>query len=248
MRLLVLSDLHLEFAAFTPPVTAVDAVVLAGDIHVGKEGLRWIWKHLGRLPVVYVPGNHEYYGHTFPKLAEQLQAAAAGTDVRVLENGRADLGEVTFLGATLWTDFALQGTAPLSEFYAENGMSDYHVIKTWPPAGKLRPRQTRERHQATVQWLREQVPAAASRKLVIVTHHLPSHRSIPERYRGDLLNPAYASNLDALVVESRARLWVHGHVHQSADYLLGETRVVANPRGYPGEDTGGFRPDLVIEV
>jgi Icc-related predicted phosphoesterase len=248
MRLLVLSDLHIEFAPLAPPAAKADAVILAGDVHVGLEGLQWIQKSLPEVPVVYVLGNHEYYKHTFPTVAVQIQEEAAGTNVHVLENGRFDLGDVTFLGATLWTDFALHGKGPLAEICAQEGMSDYHVIKSFPHDGRLRPSETKQKHLATVRWLLEQCPKAAGRKLVVVTHHLPSRRSIPEEFSGDPLNPAYASNLEELVMESRARLWVHGHVHQCVDYTLGETRVVANPRGYPGEQPPGFQGDLIIEV
>ncbi len=72
--------------------------------------------------------------------------------------------------------------------------------------------------------------------------------SIPPKWLGDPLNCAFASDLESLVLKSRARLWVHGHIHSQSNYLIGETRVIANPRGYPKEEVGDFQPDLVIEV
>lgn len=85
---------------------------------------------------------------------------------------------------------------------------------------------------------------------VVVTHHLPLGQSIPEQFVGNILSPAYASNLATLV--GRSKLWIHGHIHDNVDYMGGMTRVVCNPRGYP--DTRqvplnpAFRHDLMIEV
>lgn len=92
------------------------------------------------------------------------------------------------------------------------------------------------------------VGAACGQKDVVLTHHAPSPRSIPPKFQGDPLNCAFASDLDALVMESKALLWVHGHIHSQSDYQIGSTRVVANPRGYPREEVGDFRADWVLEV
>lgn len=82
---------------------------------------------------------------------------------------------------------------------------------------------------------------------VVVTHHAPASRSVADRFRRDLVSAAFASAHDEFVKRSRAKLWIHGHTHASFDYLCGNTRVLCNPLGYLGEQTG-FRPDLVVEV
>ena len=84
-------------------------------------------------------------------------------------------------------------------------------------------------------------------KTVVVTHHLPHARSIPPRFEGDLLNAAYASDLSAVIASGRPALWVHGHTHDSCDYMVGDTRVVANPRGYDDENVR-FDPALTLRV
>jgi Icc-related predicted phosphoesterase len=97
-------------------------------------------------------------------------------------------------------------------------------------------------------WLEDQALSLKGQKLVVVTHHAPSRESIPPAFDGDPCNPAFASDLSRFIVESEARLWVHGHIHFSCDYPLGKTRVLANPRGYPTEPRTGFDPGLIVEV
>lgn len=247
MRLHIISDLHLEFAPFSMPDVKADAVVLAGDVGVGHNGLKWIRAWIPSTPVVYVLGNHEYYGETMPKLVEELRAAANGTNVHILENSRVDFGDVTILGATLWTDFALNGDPVVGGLTAEQGMNDFRHIRTLPGYRKLRASYLRRVHADSVRWLKTEAAACRGRKLVVVTHCPPSARSISPIYAGDPLNAAFVSNLDSLVAEFGALLWVHGHTHVSADYTIGGTRVLGNPRGYPGE-ASAFKPELVVEV
>jgi len=86
-------------------------------------------------------------------------------------------------------------------------------------------------------------------KNVVVTHHLPSAKSSDSRYRDSSLNPAYYSHLDEWIEERDIALWVHGHTHVSNDYMIGDTRVVCNPRGYYMHDENpNFSPSLVVEV
>jgi Icc-related predicted phosphoesterase len=247
MRLHVVSDLHLEFAPFSSPCADADVTVLAGDIGVGLAGLEWIVQHWTERPVIYVPGNHEFYGQTLQKLIRELMANAAGTKVHVLDDKMVTLDGVTFVGATLWTDLALYDDPTLSAIAVQVGMADYYQIRTEPGNSRLRPADTQRLHAASRAWLENQCSQRRSEKLVIVTHHAPSARSIHTEYLGDPLSPAFASNLDDVVEASRASLWIHGHIHQRVDYRIGATRVVSNPRGYPGEEVG-FDPSFVLEV
>jgi predicted phosphodiesterase len=248
MRFYVLSDLHLEFEPFTPPPVDADVVILAGDIHVGRPALEWALATFPNRPVIYVLGNHEFYGQTLPGLTEEFHELAAGTNIHVLENESAHLGGVTILGATLWTDVALNGDPVVAQVNAQIGMTDYHRIQTSPQYGQLKPSDTRRLHLQTLRWLECQALESKNRKLVIVTHHAPSRKSIAPRFEHDPLNPAFVSHLDPFIVETRAQLWIHGHLHHASDYRVGETRVLANPRGYPDELDHGFDPGLVVEV
>lgn len=248
MRLHVLSDLHLEFAPFTPPKVDADAVVLAGDIGTGRNGLNWALETFPDRPVIYVLGNHEFYGQKLQKLIAELKERAKGTNVHLLENESCTVGDVVFLGATLWTDFALNGDPVTSEVVAQTGMNDYRRIRTLPRYSRLKPSETRRFHWESRRWLEERAASLNGRTAVIVTHHAPAPQSIPPAFQESGFNPSFASDLTRFIIESNVRLWVHGHIHSHSDYAVGNTRVLANPRGYPGEAKTGFDPSLVVEV
>jgi Icc-related predicted phosphoesterase len=235
MRIRLFSDLHLEMAEFEPPATACDVVVLAGDIHTRGRGLEWATDRFPDTPVLYVPGNHEYYGQTLQKHLQALMKESDGTN------------DVVFLGCTLWTDFQLFGEPRVAGYEASRVVTDFRRIRTLPNYSKFSPLEAAVLHRRSRDWLRERLEQYAGRRIVVATHHAPSARSLPEEYADDLVSAAYASNLDEFVEGYAPLLWLHGHVHTANDYFLGSTHVVSNPRGYPGEETG-FRPDLVLEV
>jgi Icc-related predicted phosphoesterase len=232
MKIHVLSDLHLEFAPVVWPEVEADVVVLAGDIGVGKHGLKWILQTIRDRPAIYVSGNHEYYGQKIPKLTRELKELAVGTNVHFLENESAVIGDVEFFGGTLWTDFELYGNPVLAGVAASVELTDFRRIRVEPTYRRFRPLDARQ-----------SVP-----KRVVVTHHAPSARSLSPFFPNHPLNPAFASRLDELIEELAPAIWIHGHIHHPSDYRIGGTRVLANPRGYPGENRQGFHPELVVEV
>lgn len=250
MKIRVLSDLHLEFRDWTMPKSGADIVVLAGDIHVGVHGIEWARRSFPLLPVVYVPGNHEFYGASLQDLMEDLYRHGKRLGVDVLEGRSAVIGGVRFFGATLWTDFALQGKDPTSidraMGIAQRGMTDFHLIRygkrTFCPAD------ARAIHLARVQWLRTQLACDFAGATVVITHHLPLRQSIHPKYRGSVLNPSFASDLGELM-GSPVSLWIHGHTHESFNYAVNGTRIVCNPRGYfPMEMNAAFDPELTVDV
>jgi Icc-related predicted phosphoesterase len=103
MKVRILSDLHLEFFNWTPPAADADVVVLAGDIHVGTQALRWARLHFPETPIVYVPGNHEFYGEQMQHVMARLREEGAKLDINVLDADEVDVHGTRFLGATLWT-------------------------------------------------------------------------------------------------------------------------------------------------
>lgn len=247
MRIHVLSDLHLEFAEYQPEAIDADLVVLAGDIHVGVQGVRWAQKAFPDLPVVYVAGNHEYYRNAAPRLTEKLRAEAAGSNVQVLDDEAIEIGGVSVLGCTLWTDLALHGDAQVGEATLADAMMDYRLIRHSPRYRRLRPQDTASFHRRSVHWLRAELLRREG-PCVVVSHHAPSPESLDPNSVGDPLSVAYASRLEGLIEECRPAVWIHGHIHRASNYQVGDTRIVCNPRGYPDQPGVGFDPRLVVEM
>lgn len=247
MKLRVLSDLHLEFGTLELQPGDEDVVLAGGDIHLGTKGVAWLAATFPDTPVVYVAGNHEYYKHAHPKLVGKLRDAASETrNVHFLENEGVEIEGVWFLGTTLWTDFRLNGDARLNGSVAHRVMGDFRYVRVSPSYRKLRPEDAGAIHFRAKTWLNEALLARTPD--VVLTHHAPSAHSLALNERADPLSAAYASNLDGLVEQCGAKLWVHGHTHRAVDYRIGATRVLSNPRGYADEPVPEFDPELVVEV
>lgn len=255
MKLWIMSDLHCEFGQpfVQPPPPDADIMVCAGDLLTRgiAPSIEWLAANTpSSMPVVVTAGNHEYYGAS---VQESIREARLLRDrhprIHFLENEAVDVGDVRFVGATLWTDFRLNGGDPeLAMAAAQSGMNDYKKIKLSKlPFKKFKPIHAYRMHHESRAFLRTALAEPSTRKTVVLSHHAPSPRSIPPEFRGDPLSACYASDLEDLIVDGQPSLWVHGHVHQKVDYRVGGTRVLANPLGYPGEGTA-FDPQLVIEI
>ncbi|MFO0552254.1 MAG: metallophosphoesterase [Polyangiaceae bacterium] len=245
-RLHILSDVHLEFAPFTFSDVGADVLVLAGDIGVGKQGVEAALGRDGRLPVVYVLGNHELYGHDFDSLPRELATLGKPGEVHVLDNAECVLAGVRFLGSTLWTDFLVSPNFTDNVEFARFGMSDYARIRSG--AGKLTPERTAERFRQSRDWLAARLADPFDGPTVVVTHHGPSRRSWPAWLRHDELMASCVSDLEDLMAASAASLWIHGHTHWCVDYVVGRTRVVSNQLGYPNQRVPGFDPRFTVDL
>ncbi|TWC71041.1 metallophosphoesterase family protein [Herbaspirillum sp. SJZ099] len=259
MRLLILSDLHLEVwrenaPAIRPASSRPDVVILAGDIDKPARALAWAERTFAGLPVIYVSGNHEAYGDSWEGALRNLaRPGAAPSNVRLLNRSETVIGGVRFLGATLWTDYALFGEEKRQAAMAaaEPVMLDYRRIQVEDGGlHPMTPDDTVRLHRADRAWLAEKLETPFDGRTVVVTHMAPSLRSVATRYAQDLVSAAFSSNLDALV--ERADLWVHGHTHDSFDYRIGNCRVICNPCGYLRRDgtpeNERYNPDLIVEA
>ncbi|MEH6387427.1 MAG: metallophosphoesterase [Pseudomonas profundi] len=241
----LLSDLHLEFESYHPADVKADIVVLAGDIGLKEKGVLWANDSF-RCPVVYVPGNHEYYGghlvHTLQKMRD-----VAAPHVHVLDCDEVIINNVRFLGATMWTDFASTGSRAKATMAALAGMSDFKTIRT-ERYRKITPHDLVLRAERARRWLETKLRKPFGGKTVIITHHAPTLRSIQgSPYAGNMLDAAYANAWDDLLGPPAA-LWLHGHTHVPTDHLVNGTRVVCNPRGYPSEEIEGFDPQVLLHA
>ena len=247
MRIHLLSDLHLEFEPFEPSILDADVALLAGDIHIKGRGVDWA-AEVFSCPVLYIPGNHEYYsGHLFATL-KKMRSHSSDSVVQVLDRDVAVIGGVRFLGATMWTDFASTGHAHASTVSAHSSMNDYGQIRTGENFRRLTPADQAKESVTTRLWLEEQMAKPFPGPTVVITHHAPLLRSLADSpYSGTHLDAAYANEWPDLLGQERVALWAHGHCHTAVDYQYLGTRIVCNPRGYPGEHTG-FNSELIIDL
>ena len=254
MRIQIFSDLHADVSApkHIEIALGVDAVVVAGDVCEGAENgfvrLRQIVPM--QIPICMVMGNHEYYRrHIASELAAARQAAPL-YGVHLLENDVVTLGDVRFIGCTMWTDYALFGDPQRAMQAAAHGLNDHRKI-TWGkhPWSRFRPMDAWRLHRQSRAFIEGELAKPVERTNVVVTHHAPHRRSLHSRYGSHLLSAAYVSDLTTVIEAGQPSLWVHGHVHENFDYLVGATRVVCNPHGYgAGVENPSFNPSLVVEI
>ena len=242
MKLNFVNDIHLEFGALPENPSGSDVLVLAGDVTV-KNRVDWIneiannFKH-----IVYVLGNHEFYhqnlDNTYRKTKEQL-----ADNVYLLQNESVTLDGVTFHGTTLWSDFN-RGN-PLSYLQCENVVNDFRTIRADNGKSRFTPQRAHREHNVATVFLRENVKKGD----VVVTHHGPTYKSLDDKHRSSDINGSYVSDLADLIIESGPTLWFHGHLHNTSDYVVGNTRVLCNPRGYVRYDTNpNFDVHKFVEI
>jgi predicted phosphohydrolase len=225
MNIQLMSDLHLEmhrdkgasFLASLDP-TDVDVLVLAGDVCYARDfkdilgvfGAKY--KH-----VIYVTGNHEYYKSS-PKETHALLEAALPSNVYWLNKTTVVLNNQRFIGGTLWFDEERN-----TKLYSAM-INDYHLIKNFEPW-------VYQENSKLVNYLINHLEEDD----IVVTHHLPSMHCVAEKYESSNLNAFFVHELDPLILDRKPKFWFHGHTHEQVDIMIGETRVLANPLGYPHE-------------
>ena len=203
--------------------------------------------------VIYVAGNHEFYnGKWTQSLTTLSNECAKFPNVYFLEAGSKKIDDVTFIGGTLWTD--MNKHDPLTLHAVRDMMNDFRVIKKdLEGYTNLKPADTVVRHRHMLGFIKQVVAEKPDEKFVVVGHHSPSFQSVHEQYRGEtLMNGAYHSDLSEFILDRpQIKLWTHGHTHHPFDYMIGETRVVCNPRGYESDgysENSGWNPNIVLEV
>jgi len=251
LQLKLESDTHNEMRGFNSiKESDADVLVFAGDIDVGVRGIKWALEisEQQNKPVIYVAGNHEFYGHNYTKLLADMRAfAKPHAKLHFLENDEVVIDGVRFLGATLWTDYLGDKSTSRSYNMRELGMclNDHRVIRF--DERKFEPEDALKIHQQSVKWLEDKFADDFKGKTVVVTHHGPSLHCAHLDYGLDHISAGFLSDLDRLVEMSD--VWCFGHTHSSLDIKIGKCRLVSNQKGYPRERLPiPFREDLVIEI
>ena len=266
MKIALGSDLHNEFGPITLTNTEnADVLILSGDIVVAhslhdhpvdkpvpadaiRPGMnqgaavrfREFFKNASDEfeKVVYVPGNHEFYHGRFPDAYDWLREEMKNYDnIHFLNKESVEIGDYTFVGGTLWTDMNKQD--PMTLHLIQNMMNDFRLIRNSKANyRKFLPTDAVLEHLDTVRYIKNVVESDSSKKYVVVGHHAPTKLSINERYvRDTIMNGGYHSDLSDFIIDHpQIKLWTLGHVHDPHSYYMGDTFVVANPRGYIGHD------------
>ena len=245
MKFSLLSDLHLEFASIE--LSGGENLLLAGDVFVAdyfrrndaaarsyKKTFNNFIKECAKYKnVYYIAGNHESYHGIYENIHDILRKAFVGTNIKFMENESVDLGDVVLFAGTMWTNFSNRN--PYAMSVAQQNMNDFYLIKH-DKDERFLPIDTVHLHDKTISALRTDMCLYKDRKFLVMTHHAPTYESVADEYKGNPLNDAFASDLSELILDTpNIKTWVHGHTHTSWDYMVGECRVLCNPRGYTSE-------------
>ena len=253
-RIHVASDIHLEFTGMHCDLDEFitnnrDLLIVAGDLAEGRSGELWLREQCYHSPVVYVCGNHEYYGHEIDEIDKFYRELDKEIeDFHFLQCDTFTFEGIKIAGCTLWTD--MLGMSGWERRQVEKSMTDF--------CGAITKRGTRFTADIAAginmqhrNWLMGQKHAD-----IVVTHHAPSDQSITPYWQehGKQLNPAFAGNSDDLIRLIEPKYWIHGHMHSFMRYWhddqINGTQVLCNPRGYGGsyQERTGFNDAFKITI
>lgn len=249
MKLAYCSDLHLEFGKVTlHNKKGADLLVLAGDVCVAQE-MMTTKQHQQRYlkffhdvstkfeHVLYVLGNHEHYGSVVSDTANIIkQHIGHLPNIHVLDNDSIILNGVKFIGTTLWT--SLNNRDPNVVMNVTSMMNDYVQIWYHNPSlvakFPIRADNVINMHSLNTTFLKQEMENSTCDKVVVITHHAPNVKSLPEKYEDMYTQYAYFDDMSSKLDLTKVHTWIHGHTHRRSEYMVNTTRVLCNPRGYHG--------------
>lgn len=235
MKAIIFSDHQCDFwgrATVFPSDIDADVAIVAGDHSPNLvSSVNALSSLAEKMPVIYVPGNRDYYGTDFDQANELALIAAEKNGVHLLINDSYDINGVRFIGSTLWTDFQLDGAERAEELLKGNFLADNVMIADWSPTRQV------EEHKKARSFIESKLTETFNGLKVVVSHHTPHRNSVHARYDGSPHNGCFTTDLSSLLEDfSAPDLWVHGAVHSNHDYVIGNSRVICNSRGYFGEN------------
>lgn len=257
------SDLHIEFwnknhiddtLNLVLPKLETDkdtVLVLAGDIGIAHKKETWLGA-LNTLSyrfknIIFITGNHFFYNN---KDVDKMKYVILTTDVpenvHILENNYIIIDNVVFIGANLWTDV---GNNPLHAYLLSSSLNDFSVIKHIDNT-TLTTGDTVKYFEHSKKFILKNIRKFGKEyKTIVVTHHGCSYMSIADEFVGSRLNCGFVTELSCEIMDYKPTLWIHGHVHNSFDYKIGNTRIIVNPFGYMGGQINpNYNKELVINM
>ncbi len=271
MRCHYLSDLHLESQGFNQRLPKGDILIIAGDLCHARcldparadkysidqraRVMRFIDEaHTNFAHILLIAGNHEHYDGVFEDTVELLRCHLPG--VTVLDNETVEIEGMRFFGTTLWSDFEGRSEASINGVRRRCG--EFFFVKTRirdadgkETRVKFQPENALHAHDCAWAALSREVAVAGVRPTIVISHHAPSLQGINQRFTGNGLDGAYASNLDERIAAlGHVPVWIHGHTHIARTYRIGETIVRSNARGFEarGQTAPGFSVKASFEL
>lgn len=261
MKIKLVSDLHLEFHPLEIPNNGADLLILSGDImtaHQSKKdaSFKKFFDQISKdyPKIIYIMGNHEHYLSFFEETAGILKDFLQDyPNIQLLDNEWVEIDGIPFIGSTIWSD--INKCHPISMFTVTKELNDFRLIKSKKTGRKLSSEQYVIMHNQALDFINRTLDDIGDKysKIVICGHHAPSRASIHDNYKHDFhVNGCYASDLDNMILDNpKIVLWTHGHVHNNFDYVIGNTRIISNPRGYCNKNQNEnpeFNIELLIEI
>lgn len=245
MKFALASDLHLHYGSvFLDNKENADCLILAGDVfeavdlpdpeyfgHYVRTFFRDCAKEFKH--VIWVAGNHEFYGSSLhwgrAKIRNWLFEDELLKNITFLEKESVQIGDVWVHGTTLWTDMNKNNPVTVQTII-HSGFSDFSQIEKMTAYSLL------NEHVDCMEFLKNSL--RKDEKNIVVTHHHPSSVGIDSNFKHSNINNAYISELGDFVFEHpEINAWCCGHIHSNSDYMMYNTRVLCNPRGYIGHES-----------
>lgn len=256
MKIRIISDIHCDINEYKKFNFENEFVICCGDISGDRfTSEKWIQNNIKQ--GIIIGGNHLGYHSVSNNEKDSLnlsikylQDKFSKGPVYFLENQHIIKNDIVFIGCILFTDFNLYSNQPLAQEIARNNLNDYKYVKIYNRSlTNLLPDDTIRFHRQSKKYINRICKEFSDKKVIIITHHAPSVLSVHDKYKNDLLNAAFASNLESLIIENNnIKLWCHGHVHNNVDYKIFNTRIVANPLGYYNENPDFINEGLLIDT